>query len=93
MNHIYRLIWSQITQTWVATAEIAKSCGKASSGTVGPGLTLALAFVATPGWALDVASLPTGGQVVAGSASISQAANVLTVQQNTQRAAARRPMY
>ncbi|MDO8318652.1 filamentous hemagglutinin N-terminal domain-containing protein, partial [Rhodoferax sp.] len=50
-------------------------------------LALALALTSLPSWALDTAALPTGGQVVAGNASISQAANVLTVQQNTQRAA------
>ena len=34
MNHIYRLVWSEIANTWVAVAEIAKGRGKRSS-TVG----------------------------------------------------------
>ncbi|MEI6304230.1 MAG: ESPR-type extended signal peptide-containing protein, partial [Betaproteobacteria bacterium] len=35
MNHIYRLIYSDLTRTWVAVAEIARGRGKRSSGTVG----------------------------------------------------------
>ena len=34
MNKIYRVIWNEITATWVAVAEIAKGHGK-RSGTVG----------------------------------------------------------
>jgi len=50
-------------------------------------LSLALAFNSTPAHALDANALPTGGQVVAGSATISQAANTLNVNQASQRAA------
>jgi filamentous hemagglutinin family protein len=135
MNHIYRLVWSEIANTWLAVAEIAKGRGKRSS-TVGASpkldeategwamptmpvlslskrpdrfdrlrtgiarpalsftqscallpLTLALSIIGAPAHALDVGALPTGGSVTAGSAAISQAANVLTVQQVSQRAA------
>ncbi len=135
MNHIYRLVWSEIANTWLAVAEIAKGRGKRSS-TVGASpkldeategwamptmpvlslskrsgrfdrlrtgiarptlsftqscallpLTLALAIIGAPAHALDAGALPTGGSVTAGSAAISQAANVLTVQQVSQRAA------
>lgn len=34
MNKSYRLIYNEITQTWVAVAEIAKARGKRASGTV-----------------------------------------------------------
>ncbi|MDO8466312.1 MAG: GLUG motif-containing protein [Gallionella sp.] len=119
MNHIYRLVWSEIANIWVAVAEIAKGRGK-RSGTVGASpkpdeatgwamptmpvlslskrlsftqsyalfpLALALAIIGAPAHALDVGALPTGGSVTAGSATISQAANILTVQQSSQRAA------
>lgn len=33
MNKSYRLIYNEITQTWVAVAEIAKARGKRASGT------------------------------------------------------------
>ncbi|OGS81242.1 MAG: hypothetical protein A2Z94_03050 [Gallionellales bacterium GWA2_55_18] len=120
MNHIYRLVWSEIANTWAAVAEIAKGRGKRSS-TVGASpkpdeatvgwamptmpvlslskrlsftqsyallpLTLALAIIGAPAHALDVGALPTGGSVTAGSATISQVANILIVQQSSQRAA------
>ena len=105
MNRVYRLIWNDITHTWVAVAEIALVRGKRTSGTVGRArrgvrgasvrvraiglnvLAASLAVIGIPSYALDKNALPTGGSVVAGSASISQAANVLTVQQASQRAA------
>ena len=101
MNHVYRLVWNELNSAWVAVAEIAKGRGKRSSATVGhaPGsqcrrglrghglLAASLALIGAPSWALDVNALPTGGKVVAGAATISQAANVLTVQQASQRAA------
>ncbi|MBI4984863.1 MAG: filamentous hemagglutinin N-terminal domain-containing protein, partial [Rhodocyclales bacterium] len=50
-------------------------------------LAAALALFGAPAWALDAAALPTGGKLVAGSATLSQTANVLTVRQTSQRAA------
>ncbi len=99
MNHIYRLVWNETTRTWAAVAETAKGRGKRSgapTGSARAGRTLrtiaaktiavSLAFIGVQAWALDPTSLPTGGQVVAGSAAISQAANALNVQQASQRA-------
>ena len=34
MNKIYRLIWNEITRSWVAVSEIAKARGKRASGMV-----------------------------------------------------------
>jgi filamentous hemagglutinin family protein len=101
MNHIYRIIWNDITRTWVAVAEIARGRGKRSHATVGQSrplrraasfggmqiLAASLALIGAPVHALDVSALPVGGRVVAGVAAISQAANALTVQQASQRAA------
>ena len=35
MNHVYRIIWNDITRSWVAVAETVKSCGKRSHSAVG----------------------------------------------------------
>ncbi|MCF8169465.1 MAG: filamentous hemagglutinin N-terminal domain-containing protein [Rhodoferax sp.] len=96
MNKSYRLIYNDITQTWVAASEITKGRGKRSSGVVrlaGAGLlsTAALsgALAGPPNLPnLPAATqLPTGGQVVAGQASISQSSSTLNVNQTSNRAA------
>ena len=103
MNHVYRILWNDITGAWVAVAEIAKACGKRSHSAVGAAepkqhsersappilriLAASLALISIPVWALDTNALPTGGKVSAGSAAISQIGTTLNIQQNTQRAA------
>ena len=112
MNRIHRVVWNEITATWVAVAEIAKGHGKGSA-TVGhvacpavapaslclPPLKELVASLALIGvvmgtvlpaqaWAQVAANqLPTGGNVVAGTASITQNASVLNINQTTVRAA------
>ncbi|MBK7000918.1 MAG: filamentous hemagglutinin N-terminal domain-containing protein [Rhodoferax sp.] len=85
MNKSYRLIYNEITQTWVAVSEITKGRGKRASGAV----LLAGAVALSPAMAEPPAAtqLPTGGQVVAGQASISQSAATLNVNQTSNRAA------
>ncbi|OIN90414.1 MAG: hypothetical protein AUJ20_14785, partial [Comamonadaceae bacterium CG1_02_60_18] len=122
MNHIYRLIWSQLEQAWVAVAETAKGRGKGGKTSAVASHTFVIASKARQSMPADLVechvaarlamtktlfaaalalclapvgaqstppanALPTGGKVSAGQASISQAANVLTVQQTSQRAA------
>ena len=111
MNKIYRIVWNEVTATWVAVAEIAKSHSK-RSGTVGhvvdsattpasltlPPLKALVASLALIGAVLPAPTfaqttpvaanqLPTGGTVVAGTASITQNAAVMTINQTTNRAA------
>ena len=88
MNKIYRLIWSEITRSWKAVSETAKGRGKS-----GPSSVL-IAALLMPGlqsvtWATSpsAAQLPSGGQVVAGSASISQTGSTMTIQQVSDRVA------
>jgi filamentous hemagglutinin family protein len=69
MNKIFRVIWNEVTKTWVAVSEIAKSHGKGKA--------------APPA----ANQLPTGGQVVAGQATVSQSGAVMNVNQTTNRAA------
>lgn len=99
MNKIYRNVWNEITRTWVAVAEIVKAHGRAGGvvgsppglGTLVKPLVLALACIGTalaaPPNPPASNQLPTGGNVVAGSAIISQAGSTLNVTQTTNRAA------
>ena len=97
MNHQYRLIWNEKIQSWVPVAEIVLSRGKRNSGRVGQkpsrlfkrcrsrlsqlAVAMALSFSS-----YSVYANPTGGQVVAGSASISTAPSQVTVNQSTNKA-------
>jgi filamentous hemagglutinin family protein len=85
LNHIYRLVWNELSNTYVAVAEHTSGRGKRTSGVTGmAGVLAAAALLAGSGAALAQA-LPTGGSVVAGAATLSQAGNQLTVTQATQR--------
>jgi filamentous hemagglutinin family protein len=81
MNNTYRLIWNELANTWVAVAENAKSRGKRSAS------VLLLTAVASVAMAQTVSpqQLPTGGQIVSGSGSISTHGAAMTVNQNTAR--------
>lgn len=91
MNHLYQLVWSTHQNKYVVTHEKAKSGGKAGSTVVKQvGSALLGALLASPmAWAANMSSatLPTGGTVTAGSASISASANAMNVNQSSQRAA------
>ncbi|MCX8017570.1 MAG: filamentous hemagglutinin N-terminal domain-containing protein, partial [Rhodocyclaceae bacterium] len=83
MNKSYRIVWSQVRQAYIVAHEKAAWGGR-------PGATLAAAAalllgLISPGLAAD---LPTGGQIVAGSGSIAQSGNTMTVTQSTDRLAA-----
>ncbi|ALT78327.1 MBG domain-containing protein [Paucibacter sp. KCTC 42545] len=95
LNRIFRVIWNASTGTWQAVSELAKGAGK-SSGSAGGGssalntrLTGLLQALGAAGLAAlicggaSAAGLPTGGQVVAGSATISQSGNTLTINQSS----------
>lgn len=77
MNRIYRLVWSQVLNAWVAVAENVKGRGKSTSGRK---LIAAALALASP---LALAA-PTGGQVSAGSGVIAQAGVTTTITQSTQ---------
>ncbi|MBR7633704.1 YDG domain-containing protein [Janthinobacterium lividum] len=83
LNHIYRLVWSHVLNAWVAVAETSRGRGKGSRR------KLAAAAAAMTALALGgpAQAAPTGGQVVAGTASISQQGNSTTIRQSSQQAA------
>ncbi|PKB22917.1 YDG domain-containing protein [Janthinobacterium sp. 64] len=82
LNHVYRLVWSHVLNAWVAVAETSRGRGKGSRR------KLAAAAAAMTALALGGPALatPTGGQVVAGTASISQQGNSTTIRQASQQA-------
>ncbi|MEI7613899.1 MAG: YDG domain-containing protein, partial [Betaproteobacteria bacterium] len=97
MNKSYRLIYNEITNTWVAVAETVRGRGKRTSGAlllVAAGVMMPLvqapAWAGPPGAVVSAPAptqLPTGGQVVAGQASLNQIAATLNVNQSSNRAA------
>lgn len=88
MNRIYRLLWSAVTGAWVAVAETAKGCGSRSARKRRvPAALLWLAALAVQAQTPPPAQqLPTGGQVVAGQAGISQTGARLDITQSSDRA-------
>lgn len=90
MNHAYRLVWSHVQSRLVVAAEIATGRGKngsKSSATL-PVALLGCLALAAPALAAPPAAnqLPVGGQVVAGTASISQQAARMDIHQQSNRA-------
>ncbi|WP_445577358.1 Filamentous hemagglutinin [Pseudomonas sp. E141] len=78
LNHLYRLVWSDADQAFVAVAENSTSRGK-RGGVVG---VLAVLGLIGSGAAL-AADLPTGGAIVGGSGAISQNGSHMVIDQHT----------
>ena len=68
-NRIYRLIWSQVLQAWVAVSENTRGRGKQSGSTVAAALSVTAAVLSLVSPFAQAG--PEGGQVVSGSGSIS----------------------
>ena len=85
LNHIYRLVWNELSNTYVAVAEHTSGRGKRTSGISGAAGALAAALVLGASGGAMAQALPTGGNVVAGAATLTQTGNQLTVSQATQR--------
>lgn len=89
MNRVYRVIWNAATGAWQAVCEIGKSHGKEKSSR-SLRRAVAVAGVVMAGGALAAPAaneLPTGGNVVAGAATISTSGSRMDVLQSTQRTA------
>jgi len=87
LNHQYRLVWSDAAQSFVAVAENTKGRGKQSRS----GRAARLVSVLMVSGALSAAAaadLPTGGQIVGGTGSISQSGQVMTINQSSAKMAA-----
>ena len=84
MNKTHRLVWSAVRHAFVVAPENAKRGGKPASSAKRLVASLGTALIAQAACAAPAANtLPTGGQVVAGQAAISQAGNAMTVQQGS----------
>jgi filamentous hemagglutinin family protein len=99
MNHAYRLVWNSATASYVPAAEGTRGRGKGSGGSgAGDGnggdgtqparsgglaLKLLSAAVLTA-FSTSPYALPNGGQVTAGSGTVSTTGSTMTVQQQTQ---------
>ena len=98
MNAICKVVWSQVHQQLVVVSELVKAGGKTHSrrSGAGPGVLLrptTLAMAMALGLGLTGASaqtasnaLPAGGNLAAGTASISQSGANMVIDQSTQRA-------
>ncbi|MDP2144467.1 MAG: YDG domain-containing protein, partial [Gallionella sp.] len=82
MNRIYRLVWSEVTHTWIAVAENAKGHGKSISGR--KLIAAALALLSPIALSSLAGAAPSGGQVVLGAGSIAQSGTVTTINQTSQ---------
>ena len=80
LNHSYRLVWNKTLGAFVAVAELARTQRK--SGTAGA-TALLLSCLPLPA----LATLPTGGTVEAGTGSISQNGNAMTINQGSDKLA------
>ena len=86
LNRIYRLVWSQVTNSFVAVAENAKSRGKGKNYT--RKLFAAALSLSAVTWLMqDALAGPTAiGKLVSGPASVTQTGSVTTITQSTQQA-------
>jgi len=83
MNRSYRVVWNVVTMTWQAVAEIARGHGKSKTVKKAADACLAGALLVAGAQAFAAGALPTGGNVVAGSGSISQSGTSMTINQST----------
>ena len=88
LNHSYRLVWNEICGAFVAVPEFARGRGKRTGGTVRRAMAASIvgaaaAALAGPAFALDPGALPTGAQVTAGQAAMSQQGSQLRIDQTT----------
>jgi filamentous hemagglutinin family protein len=86
MNRIYRIVWSQVNNTWVAVAENARGRGKSTTATRLVAAVLALAG-APGGMPSAYAASAADATVSAGSGHISTVGNITTINQASQRLA------
>ncbi len=92
MNKSHRLIWNEITNTWVAVSELTKARGKRASGALLVAASALIYFMPTTVFAAPpnppaATELPTGGNVVGGQASINQSGTTMNINQVSNRAA------
>ncbi|WP_181969921.1 YDG domain-containing protein [Paraburkholderia sp. DHOC27] len=88
MNHIYRLCWSRSLKQWVVASEFARRRSGKGSGRLRNGARRAVILLASSASLIWLgipyaAGAPSGGQITAGSGTISQAGATTTIQQGS----------
>jgi filamentous hemagglutinin family protein len=87
VNRVYRLVWNEQQSAFVVASETARARGKRSGGRAAVTVSIAAAgLLSLAAWGAPN-TLPTGGQVSSGQASIASSGNVVTVTQGTEQAA------
>ena len=79
-------MWNDAQQAWIGKQKIVSMRGKPATRLKPLALALAGALSASPALSESPNTLPTGGQVVAGAASIQQAGNQLKINQTSDKA-------
>ncbi len=85
MNRIFNLIWSKTKEKWIVVSEKVKGNGKVPSSPLRSLAALTALFMGgVPAYAIDPGSLPTEGQITAGSGTITTSGTQMTVNQSSQ---------
>lgn len=79
MNNYYRVIWNEAAGAWQAVCEICRSKGKSKSVSAA---VMAISSLLVGGQAM-AADLPTGGQLVGGTGTITQTSSTMTINQTS----------
>ena len=77
MNRIFRLVWSQVSQAWVAVPEVSRGRGKSTRSKL-----ISVAMLSLLG-GLNAQAAPTGAQVTAGAGSVTQTGSTTTITQSS----------
>ncbi len=78
MNRIFRLVWSEVSQAWVAVPEVSRGRGKNTRSHLIAATALSLLS------SLNAHAGPTGAQVTAGAGSVTQSGGTTTINQASQ---------
>jgi filamentous hemagglutinin family protein len=78
MNRIFRLVWSQVNQAWVAVPEVSRGQGKSTLCKL-----IGVAILSLLG-GLNAQAGSTGAQVIAGAGAVIQSGSTTTITQSSQ---------
>ncbi|WP_019022396.1 filamentous hemagglutinin N-terminal domain-containing protein, partial [Thioalkalivibrio sp. ALE23] len=84
LNHTYRLVWSEKSQSFVAVAEITPGRGKAGRTVTGAVAGLML-LASSAAWAVDPGALPDGESLTHGDATFTRDGDELIIEQGSER--------
>jgi filamentous hemagglutinin family protein len=85
MNRIFNLIWSKTKEKWIVVSEKVKGNGKVPSSPLRSLAALTALFMGgVRAYALEPGSLPTEGQITAGTGTITTSGTQMTVNQSSQ---------